>query len=88
MGRWLVWTRLAWMGLAWGLPAWAGNLADVQIVDSRSGRLLQQYQRDGHRYVAGQVGEEFMISIGNRSDEDVLAVISVCLLYTSDAADE
>ncbi|MFN0040113.1 MAG: hypothetical protein ACKVP2_11425 [Burkholderiales bacterium] len=67
------------LGLLLNLPAAlaAGNLADVQIRDRASGRVLPVYQSDGRWFVAGRPGREFRIEFRNRDARDLLAVISV-----------
>jgi hypothetical protein len=54
-----------------------GTLADVSIHDRQSNRVLPVYQGYDGAYVAGTPGYEYAIRIRNRSDADVLAVISV-----------
>ncbi|MBL8297588.1 MAG: hypothetical protein JNN30_04485 [Rhodanobacteraceae bacterium] len=57
--------------------AQAGRLADLQIVDRESGATLQQYPHRGDYYVAGAPGHRYAVRIVNRSNERVLAVLSV-----------
>ena len=60
------------------LPAMAaGSLADVQITEVATGKSLPVYQSGGQRYVAGQPGAEYRITVRNRSGVDLLAVVSV-----------
>jgi hypothetical protein len=65
-------------GLVLCLPAMAaGNLADVRIFDRTSGRMLPVHESGGRWFVAGKPGNEYRISVRNRSGSDLLAVISV-----------
>jgi hypothetical protein len=54
-----------------------GRLADVDIVDRNTGRVLPMYRHDGRWYVAGEPGREYEIRIRNRSGERIMAVTSV-----------
>jgi uncharacterized protein (UPF0248 family) len=54
-----------------------GSLADVSIHDRQANRVLPVYQGYDGAYLAGTPGNEYSIRIRNRSDEEVLAVISV-----------
>jgi hypothetical protein len=54
-----------------------GSLADVSVHDRKAGRVLPVYQAYDGAYVAGAPGNEYAIHIRNRSDTDVLAVVSV-----------
>ena len=54
-----------------------GNLSDITIFDRTEGRTLPVHYRDGLRYVVGRPGNEYQISIHNRTGEDILAVVSV-----------
>jgi hypothetical protein len=65
-------------GLLAALPVLAaGNLADVQILDRSSGRALPVFESEGRWFVAGKPGNEYQVSIRNRSGGDLLAVVSV-----------
>lgn len=55
----------------------AGRLAEVELVDGLSGRVLPVYQHSGRHYVAGVPGREYSIRIRNRAHTDLLAVVSV-----------
>ena len=69
---------LAALGATATLPALAvGNLADVSILDRATGRDLPVYWHEGRAYVVGKPGNEYQITVRNRSGEDVLAVVSV-----------
>ena len=65
-------------GGAASLPALAiGNLADIAIHDRATGRGLPVYWHEGRAYVVGKPGNEYQVTVRNRSGEDVLAVVSV-----------
>lgn len=55
----------------------AGNLADIEIYDRASGRTLPVYESGGRWFVAGKPGNEYQVTVRNRSGGDMLAVISV-----------
>src|SRR5260221_12635584 len=55
----------------------AGRLADVEIYDRVTGRMLPVYESGGHWFVAGRPGNEYQVNIRNRDRGDVLAVVSV-----------
>jgi len=54
-----------------------GNLVDVTVHDRSEGRTLQAHRHQGRYYVAGRPGNEYQVTIRNRSGEEVLAVLSV-----------
>lgn len=65
-------------GTVAALPAQAiGNLADISIHDRATGRDLPVYWHEGRAYVVGKPGNEYQVTVRNRSGEDVLAVVSV-----------
>ena len=65
-------------GLLAALPALAaGTLADVQVLDRATGRKLPVYESGGRWFVAGKPGDEYHVSVRNRSGGDLLAVVSV-----------
>lgn len=65
-------------GLAHAVPAGAvGHLLDLSVYDRTSGRSLPVYACQGRYYVAGQPGHRYQVSLRSRSDEDLLAVLSV-----------
>ena len=65
-------------GLLFGLPAIAaGTLADVDVHDRTSGRRLPVYESGGRWFVAGKPGNEYQVTVRNRSAGDLLAVVSV-----------
>ena len=55
----------------------AGNLADIEIRDRASGRTLPVYESSGRWFVAGKPGNEYQVTVRNRSEGDLLAVVSV-----------
>ncbi len=58
-------------------PAFAGRLANLDVVDRDTGRTLPQYRHDGRLYVAGEPGHRYEISVRNQLGERLLAVMSV-----------
>lgn len=54
-----------------------GGLADISLYDRAGGKRLQVYWHEGRAYVAGKPGNEYQISLRNRSREEILAVVSV-----------
>ncbi len=64
-------------GLMLSLPAAAGSLAGIEVHDRTSGRKLPVHQSGGRWFVAGKPGNEYQVTVRNRSDADLLAVVSV-----------
>lgn len=58
-------------------PSAPGRLAEVEIVEARSGRVLPTYRHEGRLHVVGEPGREYTIRIRNRDGGRVLAVTSV-----------
>ncbi|HSD61851.1 MAG TPA: hypothetical protein VLC55_13450 [Burkholderiales bacterium] len=54
-----------------------GGLVDVTVYDRTEGRTLQVFRHQGRHYVAGRPGNEYQVTIRNRTGEEVLAVLSV-----------
>ena len=54
-----------------------GSLAEVSIQDRQSNTVLPGQRSFDAHYIAGTPGHEYAIRIRNRSDGDVLAVVSV-----------
>jgi hypothetical protein len=54
-----------------------GNLADVEIVDRASGRVLPLHLHEGEAWVAGTPGAKYSIRLRNTSWSRLLAVTSV-----------
>lgn len=63
--------------LAASLPAQAGRLLDMEIVDRATGQALETYRHRGQHWVAGHPGERYAVRLVNRSGERVLVVLSV-----------
>ncbi|MDZ4811534.1 MAG: hypothetical protein SGI99_02825 [Pseudomonadota bacterium] len=53
------------------------NLVDIEVIDRDTGRPMPLYDRRGQSYIAGEPGHRYSINLRNRSDERVLAVLSV-----------
>jgi hypothetical protein len=59
-------------------PAFAaGTLADVTVFDCGAGRVLPVHWSGGQAFVPGAPGDEYAIRIRNRTNDDLLAVVSV-----------
>jgi len=54
-----------------------GSVADIQVFDRAANRRLPVYWHDGKAYVVGSPGNEYQISVANRTGGDILAVVSV-----------
>lgn len=54
-----------------------GRSADVDIVDTATGRVLPLYRHAGRYYVAGEPGHEYGIRLVNHEGARILAVASV-----------
>jgi hypothetical protein len=65
------------LSLLAGTTLAAGHLAEVEIHDRVTGRVLPVYQSAGQWFVAGRPGNEYAVSIRNRTGADLLAVVSV-----------
>lgn len=55
----------------------ASHLIAMQIIDRNQGQPYATYAQAGRTYVAGNPGERYLIRLSNRSNERVLAVLSV-----------
>jgi hypothetical protein len=55
----------------------AGTLADLAVVDRSTGQRLPTYYHQGRYWVAGTPGNKYAVSVGNRSGQRVMTVISV-----------
>ena len=74
MKRWI----FALLVAAMSMPVLAaGRLAQVEIIEVRTGRGMPVYQDNGRYYVAGVPGQEYAIRLNNRAHSDLLAVVSV-----------
>lgn len=54
-----------------------GTLAEVTVYDRAQGRVMPVYRHDGRFYVVGKPGNEYRIRVQNRTQEEILAVVSV-----------
>lgn len=63
--------------LAASLPAHAGRLVDMEIVNRSSGETLTPYHQGGQAYVAGNPGDRYGVRLVNRTGQRVLVVLSV-----------
>ena len=63
--------------LAACLPAQAGRLLDMEIVDRATGQTLDTYRHRGQNWVAGNPGDRYTVRLVNRTGERVLVVLSV-----------
>jgi hypothetical protein len=66
----------AFAGLV-SLPAQAGRLLDIEVVDRNSGEVLPMHRHAGQYWVAGQPGARFAVRMVNRTGGRLLAVLSV-----------
>jgi hypothetical protein len=76
LGIGIVVIGLGVLGVRTDAPA-AGRLADVQIIDRETGRVLPMYQSHGEYWVAGRPGARYSIMIQNHRGERILAVTAV-----------
>lgn len=73
---------LRWLGAA-ALAALSftahavGSLAQVTVYDRVSREALPVHWHDGSAYVVGKPGNEYQVTVRNRTGEDLLAVVSV-----------
>lgn len=67
----------ALLALTLSVPARAGNLMDLDVVDRDTGATLTTYMQDGRLYVAGKPGHRYAVRLTNRTGARVLAVLSV-----------
>lgn len=66
------------LALALSTQAWAaGGLVDLGVYDRAQGRRLPVHWHQGRGYVAGTPGNEYRLTLRNRSGEPLLAVVSV-----------
>ena len=70
-------SALSFSLLAASLPAQAGRLVDMEIVNRNSGETLASHPHRGQHYVAGNPGDRYAVRLSNRSNERVLVVLSV-----------
>lgn len=55
----------------------AGRLAEVEVVNTATGRKLETWRHDGRIYIAGTPGERYAVRLANRSGGRLLTVLSV-----------
>lgn len=55
----------------------AGRLAELEVLSSTTGQVLQSWRHGGRLYVAGSPGERYAVRLVNRSSGRLLAVLSV-----------
>ena len=71
-------TMLAMLALAAaGEAAAHGRLADLSVYDRTEGKRLPVYWHEGRAHVVGKPGNEYQVTVRNRSREEILAVVSV-----------
>ncbi len=59
------------------LPAAAGQLVDVAVINRSTGQRAPVHQHQGRLYVAGTPGERYAVFVANRTAARVLTVVSV-----------
>ncbi|HVT33556.1 MAG TPA: hypothetical protein VHE32_12965 [Rhodanobacteraceae bacterium] len=59
------------------MPAHAGNLLDLAVVDRDTGETLRTYRDHGRLYVAGTPGHRYSVRLRNRTGGRLLTVLSV-----------
>lgn len=67
----------ALLAASMSLPAHAGALLDLAIVDRDTGATLPTWSDDGKLYIAGTPGHRYAVRLSNRTGSRVLAVLSV-----------
>jgi hypothetical protein len=55
----------------------AGGLVDVSVIDRQSGERLKLYRHQGRLYVAGRPGNNYAVSLQNKTSGRTLTVLSV-----------
>lgn len=65
------------LALILAMPARAGNLLDLAVVDRDSGQTLATYVHNGKLYVPGTPGHRYAVRLSNRTGARLLAVLSV-----------
>ncbi|MDH4190600.1 MAG: hypothetical protein OEW21_10380 [Betaproteobacteria bacterium] len=59
-------------------PACAvGRIAQVTVYDRSEGRQLPVHWHEGRAWIAGKPGNEYRVSLRNRGNEELLAVVSI-----------
>ena len=54
-----------------------GSLADLNVYDRTEGRQLAVHWHQGRVYVVGKPGNEYQVTLRNRTREEILGVVSV-----------
>jgi len=67
----------ALFALTIALPAHAGSLVDLAVIDRETGATLQTWSRHGKLHIAGKPGHRYAVRLTNRTGARVLAVLSV-----------
>lgn len=65
------------LALAAPLPALAGRVVDIEVVDRDTGATLPTVRHDGRYYIAGTPGHRYAVRLVNRTGGRVLTVLSV-----------
>lgn len=66
------------MCLVWtALPAAAGEWLEIRVINRDTGAALDMYSHRGQTFIAGQPRQRYAIALANRTDERILAVLSV-----------
>ena len=65
------------LAAAAAVPAAAGELLDVAVIDRTTGQRVPVHTHQGRLYVAGTPGERYAVYIANRTGARVLAAVSV-----------
>jgi hypothetical protein len=58
-------------------PAFAGTVADLQVISRSTGQILPVHAHGGKLYIAGQPGERYSVRVINRTARRILSVVSV-----------
>lgn len=59
------------------LPAYAGRLVDMEVINRSTGETLDIHRFRGQQYVAGNPGDRYALRVVNRTGQRVLVVLSV-----------
>ena len=59
------------------MPAHAGSLIDLAVIDRDTGETLTTYNRFGKTWIAGKPGHRYSVRLSNRTGGRVMAVLSV-----------
>ncbi|MDD2775002.1 MAG: hypothetical protein PHU06_03505 [Gallionella sp.] len=72
---WIRWFIIVLVGLS--LPSYANELLEMKVINQDTGRALQTYPYHGKTYVAGQPDQRYAIRLTNRTQNRILAIVSV-----------